>query len=189
VDDIVIWGKTDTPCATVAVHPPETFANVSSSFAVDVVINDAVDLGAFQFDLTYNSTCVNATGATLGPFLGSTGRGVAEVGPSFGSESVTYGAYSWGSSAGPIGNGVLATVTFQAGSNECDSDLILQNVSVTDTSGSAQCYNAQDGIVHVTPAVCPCNDCPEDINCDGKIDIQDIMLVAGKWGQFCPTLP
>jgi hypothetical protein len=63
--------------------------------------------------------------------------------------------------------------------------LQLQNVSVTDTAGDPQCVYTEDGIVHVIPGCNP--DCPEDINGDGVINIQDIMLVASKWGESCPT--
>jgi hypothetical protein len=184
VDDIVIWKDSD--CSTVKVNPPYKIADKGYPFTVDIAVEDARDLGAFEFELTYNSACVNATGVTAGPFLGSTGRSVAEVGPSFGTGSVTYGAYSWGSGAGPSGNGVLATVTFQAGANECVSDLTFQNVSLADTSGNEQCAISVDGTVQVSDA-CPSHDCPEDLNCDGVINVQDIMLVAGKWGQACPT--
>jgi hypothetical protein len=100
---------------------------------------------------------------------------------------VTYGAYSWGGSAGPNGDGVLATVTFQAGANECCSSLHLQNVTVTDTAGNAQSVSTEDGRVCVVD-VCDPN-CPEDINRDGVINIIDIQLVASKYGRSCPTRP
>jgi len=187
VDDIVVWKENWNDCATVKVDPPEIFAEADYSFTVDVAVEDAIDLGAFEFELTYDATCVEATGATLGSFLGSTGRSVSEVGPTFGTGSVTYGGYSWGSNAGPDGSGILATLTFQAGPNECNNrPLSLQNVQVTDTAGNGQCVYVEDGIVHVMPG-CPRRDCPEDLNCDGVINIQDIMLVASKWGQSCPT--
>jgi len=182
VDDIVIWKEGGD--VWVKINPPEKTVPAGSTFTFDVIIEDAVDLGAFEFELTYVSTCVQATDVTLGPFLGSTGRSVADVGPSFGTGSVTYGAYSWGASPGPSGDGVLATVTFQAGSGACDSLLSLQNVSVTDTAGTAKSVSIEDGLVHVNPCS---NDCPEDINLDGVINIVDIQLVASKYGQFCPT--
>jgi hypothetical protein len=189
VDDIVIWKEVGT---TVKIAPPEKVVWLGATFTYDVVIEDAFDLGAFEFELTYNPSCITVPtcDATLGPFLGSTGRSVAEVGPTCGVGSITYGAYSWGSSPGPNGDGVLATVTFQAGMNQCDSALRLpiQNVSVTDTAGNQQSVSTGDGIVHVVPPDCPTPpDCPEDLNNDGVVNIIDIMLVASKWGQSCPT--
>jgi hypothetical protein len=190
VDDIVIWkiGDDGGPTIKVDTPSPEMRVPKNRTFTVDVVIEDADDLGAFEFQLTYNNTCVQATDATLGPFLGSTGRSVADVGPTIGTGIVTYGAYSWGAGAGPNGDGVIATVTFQAGANECCSSLHLQNVTVTDTAGSAQSASTEDGRVCVVQG-CPDSNCPEDINCDGVINIVDIQLVASKYGRSCPTRP
>ncbi len=184
VDNIVVW-KTDE-CATVKVDPPESFPDRGSTFTVDVAIEDAQNLGAFEFELTYDPTCIQAVDASLGPFLGSTGRSVAPVGPTLRTGSITFGGYSWGSAAGPNGDGVLASISFLAGPNECDSTLHLQNVTLTDTAGGSHCIDhTEDGTAHVKPG-CH-NDCPEDINGDRVIDIVDIMLVADKWGQHCPT--
>jgi hypothetical protein len=188
VDDVVIWKDRD--CATLRVDPPHTEAG--TSFTVDVAIDDANDLGAFEFELTYDHTCIDtvspcADAVTPGPFLGSTGRSVGEVGPVCGTGSVTYGAYSWGASPGPNGTGVLASVDFRVvSSSECSSDLHLQNVSVTDTGGTTQCVWLVDGTVHYVPSTCDAT-CPEDINLDGVINIVDIQLVASKYGQHCPT--
>ncbi len=186
VDDIVIWKEVICD-VTVKIDPPEKTVYLDLPFTADVAIEDAVDLGGFEFDLIYDPTCVAATDATLGPFLGSTGRSVGEVGPTFGTGSVTYGGYSWGASPGPNGDGVLATVTFQAGSSECDSALHLQNITVTDTDGNPQTACPEHGLVRVRPGCDPY--CPEDVNLDGVVNIVDIMLVASKWGQSCPTRP
>jgi hypothetical protein len=187
VDDIVIWKEVMSDCATVRVDSLPT-ADEGYDFTVDVVIEDAVDLGAFEFELTYDSTCIEATDVDLGPFLGSTGRSVYETGPAFGTGSVTYGAYSLGATPpGPDGDGVLATITFRAGMNDCCSDLHLQNVVVTDTTGNEQCISrTEDDSVCLTDP-CPSRDCPEDLNCDGVVNIVDIQLVASKWGRSCPT--
>ena len=158
-------------------------------FDVNVRIENAVNLGAFQFELTYNSTCIQATGATVGPFLGSTGRTVTPVGPTFGTGSITFGAASHGTASGPSGSGVLATVTFRAGTTTCCSDLHLQNVILTDPGGVQQCASPLiDGRVCLTDP-CPRRNCPEDLNCDGVVNIIDIQLVASKWGRACPTRP
>jgi len=194
VDDIVIWRERPPPPppdVTVKIDPPEKTVDSGSTFTVDVAIEDASDLGAFEFELTYDPTCVNTVSpcddaVTLGPFLGSTGRGVIPLGPNCESGSVTFGASSYGANPGPNGDGVLATITFKSGMNQCDSPLHLQNVIVTDTAGNTQSISTDDGIVHVEPG-CPPRDCPEDLNCDGVINIVDIMLVASKYGESCPT--
>ena len=138
--------------AVVKIDPASKGVDPGETFTVTVMIEDASDLGAFEFELTYDSTCVvTATDATLGPFLGSTGRSVGEVGPTFGIGSVTYAAYSYGADPGPDGAGVLATITFEAGMTKCSSALHLQNVTVTDTDGNSSSPNTEDGEVIVGP--------------------------------------
>jgi len=188
VDDAVIWKVED--CATVRISPSAVTANASSPFSFDVAIENANNLGAFQFDVTYptglaGNDPAHPACATLGPFLGSTGRSVTPVGPTCGSGIVTYGAYSVGSGAGPTGNGVLATIHLKAGSSTGNGTLRLQNVRLTDPAGTVQCVQTQTGTITVIP---PCNsDCPEDQNGDRVIDIVDIQLVASKFGRHCPT--
>jgi hypothetical protein len=185
VDDVVIWKNVSPPCATVRIDPPEQ--TVCGPFTVDVVVENVSDLAAFDFELTYDHNCVQVTGVALGPFLGSTGRSVADVGPTFGVRWVSYGAYSWGANTAPDGDGVLATLTLDSGMSSCDTLLHLQNVTLVDVAGNELCVRTEDGIVHVR---CGCDaDCPEDINLDGVVDIVDIQLVASKFGQPCPTWP
>jgi hypothetical protein len=131
------------------VDPASTAVDPGEAFSVTVKIEDVSDLGAFQFDLTYDDTCVEANDVTLGPFLGSTGRSVGAVGPTFGTGVVTYGAYSYGAAPGPNGDGVLATITFQAGMDECSSALRLQDIAVTDTAAGPISASTEDGEVTV----------------------------------------
>jgi hypothetical protein len=160
-----VAGQAHAPLGSLAVLDAETVIIIDpaikvvgpgETFSVDVMIESVNDLGAFQFDLTYDPACVEATDVTLGPFLGSTGRSVGEVGPIFGTGIVTYGAYSLGDTPpGPDGDGVLATITFQAGMDECSSDLHLQNIAVTDTSGDPISNDAKDGEVIVGTETAP----------------------------------
>jgi len=142
---------------------------------VDVAIEDVTDLGSFQFGLTYDSAVVSVTHVALGPFLGSTGRGITETNPTYGVESVTYGADSWGENPGPDGDGVLATITFDAVGPGSSLLRLDETVPVTDTAGAAIDVGTQDGNVTVTTG------CREDVNGDGVINIVDIQLVASRW--------
>jgi hypothetical protein len=138
--------------AKVKVDPATQNVDLGVTFDIDVAIEDARDLGSFEFELTYDSTCIQATNVALGPFLESTGRAVTTVGPTFGTGSVTYGAFSLPPPAeGPNGDGVLATITFQAGTGTCSSALHLQNVIATDTTASPLDLSTEDGEVTVGP--------------------------------------
>jgi hypothetical protein len=160
-----VAGQAHAPLGSLAVLDAETVIKIDpaikvvgpgETFSVDVMIESVNNLGAFEFDLTYNPACVEATDVTLGPFLASTGRSVIPMGPTFGTGIVKYGAYSLGDTPpGPDGDGVLATITFQAGMSECRSDLHLQNVVVLDPSADTISNDTKDGEVIVGTEIVP----------------------------------
>jgi hypothetical protein len=100
--------------AVVAVSPEFSLAASGTRFAVDIVIRDAVSLGAFQFTLAYPPDLVAYDGFEIGPFLGSTGRPVTTFPPIVQSDRVTLVAASQRGAPGPSGSGTLATLHFQA---------------------------------------------------------------------------
>lgn len=141
---------------TVRMEPVQSMVTVGESFTVSVMIDDASDLGAFQFDLCYTAAIVRVNGVTLGAFLGSTGRSVAPVGPKIDNQAgkVTFGAWSLGDQPGPNGTGVLAVVSFTA-QGEGESPLDLQRVIVLDTGGNSQVVTVEDGSVVVSGPTMP----------------------------------
>jgi hypothetical protein len=136
--------------ATVRVEAPSTeiVAN-GSPFTVSVVVEDVANLGAFEFDLTYDSAVLTPAGFEDGPFLGSSGRQVQCL-PSRAQEGlagltcVTLGA----TPAGPNGSGVLASITFQPVAPG-SSPLHLARLTLTDPSGQPLPSAAQDATVKV----------------------------------------
>lgn len=138
------------PAAAVVmkIDPATTYKDPGETFSVTVRIENVVDFGAFQFELTYDSAVVTATNVTGGTFLGSTGRSVHEVGPTYGIKSVAYGAYTLGDGDGPNGSGILAAITFQA-TSVGTSTLHLQDILATDTDGTTLFPTANDGEVIV----------------------------------------
>jgi hypothetical protein len=97
-----------TPGTRVRIEPADLVVDLNETFVVQVVIEEAGDLGAFQFDVTYGPSIVQVTEAVLGDFLGSTGRSMVPIGPEVNNAEgkVTLGAISLGSAAGPSGTGV-----------------------------------------------------------------------------------
>ena len=67
-----------------------------------MVIEEARDLGGFQFDLVYDPAIVQVKEVDLGGFLGSTGRGTVPVGPEIDNQlgTVSFGAASFGEQEG-----------------------------------------------------------------------------------------
>jgi hypothetical protein len=175
----------DIPSGTaLRVEPPDQDVSLYiGPFHADVVVEDVSLLGAFQFDLVYDPAIVRVDDVDLGPFLGSTGCSVMEVGPIIDNVvgRVTYGGTIMGVCAGPSGDGVLATVTFHpevAG----ESDLILENEQLMNTDNPPapiMPVNLYHGHVTVTSCFFA------DVDCDDDVDIVDIFNVAYRWGCQC----
>ena len=155
-----LWSS---PHLTVRMDPAAVNVAPGQAFTVNVVVDGAVDLGAFQYDMIYDSAVVTVNAVELGPFLGSTGRTAQSIGINVDNVAgiVTFAAFSFGSDAGPEGTGLLAAITLTAvGSGT--SALNLQNVVVTDVRANTQSVSVEGGTVTVavpaptdTPSVTP----------------------------------
>lgn len=97
--------RLDVPSAQIRVGDP--------AFAVEVAVDDVVNLGAFEFDLTYDSSVLEFVGVDVGPFLGSSGRNVRCLDPRVHPGYVRFVCVTLGATParGADGSGVLATVT------------------------------------------------------------------------------
>jgi len=167
---------TGEPTPVIWIDPPKKIAQLSGgNFTVDVAIANVTDLGSFQFTLAFSPNIVHAEGAELGVFLGRTGRNTIPVGPEIDNQmgTISFGAASFGESAGPDGSGVLATIAFSPHATGI-SNLHLQGVKVTDTVPETIPVDLQDGQVTVS--------IPGDLNGDCVVDVVDIMIVASRWG-------
>ena len=144
------------PGTRVRIEPADLVADLNETFVIQVVIEEANDLGAFQFNLTYDPSIVQVTEATLGDFLESTGNFAVAIGHEVNNAEgrVTLGAISFGSAAGPSGTGVLATITCIA-QGEGSTALGLQEVQVLDTAASVQWVTVKDGQVVVRSVEAP----------------------------------
>lgn len=93
---------------------PESDIDVNAPpFAVDVVVNDVHNLGAFEFTLTYDPAILRFVDIERGPFLASSGRNVECLEPVVTSASVRLVCVTLGAlpPEGAQGSGVLGTVT------------------------------------------------------------------------------
>jgi hypothetical protein len=118
---------------------PETLCMTEgmSMFDVDVGIENVTDLGAFQFDVCYDSALIaveNESSIVVDSFLGSTGRAVEQpiitVDNNSGKTNVL--VLSTGNSPGPNGNGILAKIKFAVkGLLGSQSTLSLTGVQIT----------------------------------------------------------
>jgi hypothetical protein len=135
---------------------------LGSNFDVGVVVGNVADLGAFQFSVTFDPAVLTPLDASVGSFLGSTGRTVLCVPPVLGATSVQFSCGTLGSEPppGPSGSGVMATVHFQA-TAAGTSAVTLDNTIITDLAGNAIPAATESGSVSVsaatpTPCAGPC---------------------------------
>jgi len=144
------------PGPRVKLEPAESVVDLNETFTIQVMIEEAQDLGAFQLELTYNSSILQVEEAALGDFLESTGRSAVPVGPKLDNEEgrVTFGAMSFGGGPGAGGTGILATITCIA-HGEGSTALRLQEVQVLDTAANIQQIAVEDGQVVVRAAAAP----------------------------------
>lgn len=145
-----------TPGTTIRLEPADSVVGLNKTFTVQVMIEEVNDLGAFQFELAYNSSILEVEQAALGDFLGSTGRSVVPIGPEVDDEEgrTMFGAISFGGGPGPSGTGVLATITFLA-QGKGSTVLELRKVQVLDTAANAQLVTVEGCRVVVRGATAP----------------------------------
>ncbi len=126
--------------AKISISPKKIYVtDTTKTFDIDVVVENVMDLGAYQFSLDYDSALAdiaNESNAVSGPFLGKTGRTVEHFVNLDTPENPLAVAVSSGKAAGPSGAGVLEKIRFTVEKPpESDSVLRLKGVELTNASG------------------------------------------------------
>ncbi len=126
------------PVATVVYVQPTVFRkSQGASFPVNVSVQDVVDLYAFDISLNYNTTLLNASSITEGPFLKSIGSTIAivsEVNNTAGLVRLSLALL--GAPHGVNGTGTLFTIQFKSSTTALGPSPL--NLTSTDLSN----YNA-----------------------------------------------
>ncbi|MBN1919602.1 MAG: fibronectin type III domain-containing protein [Anaerolineae bacterium] len=134
--------------------PPLVTAPAGQTFTVQLSISDAVNLGAFETAFNYDPAVLEFVSATVGGFLGSTGRTVTFLPPQVDPVAgrVDLGAYTLAPpDAGADGNGVLVNVTLRA-LEPGSSNLTLTSAQITTPAGTTQDLTTQISIVQIYTA-------------------------------------
>ncbi|MDW7679816.1 MAG: FlgD immunoglobulin-like domain containing protein, partial [bacterium] len=111
--------------------------------SLSVFIENAADLGAFQFDVVLKNPDFNVSGIQLGEFLSASGNNAMPLGPEKdeGFNQYVMGAFSYGSHNGAEGEGLLATINLEG----MIGDFIpveITNIVLTDMNGQQIELNA-----------------------------------------------
>lgn len=144
-------------------------------------------LGAFQFDLSYNTNVANPLSVVEGPFLGTTNRDTSCIQPVTTPGELSYSCNSIGPGAptgfnGPQGAGVLATLLIQPGSAFGFTQLIFDKTHLEDLTGDiAIPHTAITGSL----LVAKCG----DFSADNIITIGDMVQLIGRFGTFAGPPP
>jgi hypothetical protein len=186
VDDVSLEWCSDepgvVPTAELGVDPREkTVTAHQGPFEMSVLITDVVDLGAFEFDLVYDPDVVLVEDVLLESFLERTGRTAysgtddsLKLDGRFGFWAYTTPPGGDPRREGPSGKGVLVT-TFLSPVDDGTTPLELEEVLVFNTDGDEIHTELFDGTIIV-------EECFGDVNNDGVVDVEDVMLVAANWG-------
>lgn len=112
---LAAWSSAGAQEANVRLQIPSGRIEVGMEpFPVDVVVEDVVNLGAFEFDLLYDESLLQFVDVSEGPFLGSSGRTVQCLEPRLSAGSVRFLCVTLGPQPpGPDGAGTIASVSFE----------------------------------------------------------------------------
>jgi hypothetical protein len=138
--------------ATVRLEAPSKGLKVGGEpFDVAVVVDDVTNLGAFEFQLTYDQGIVELQDVQNGPFLASSGRQVNCLPPDKAPGTVLLRCVTLGATPdGPNGSGTLATVTFRA-LGAGTSPLHFGHVILTDPPANILASGTEDASVTIEP--------------------------------------
>jgi hypothetical protein len=141
----------------VSLNPPSNRVwGAGAVFSVDVIVSNVVNLYGWQFTLYYDSSLLNGTSITEGPFLKSVGNTYFpnSLNDNYNATHgrVTAACSLLGNISGVSGNGVLATVTFMAKAvGSCL--LVFSNTRLGDPQGVAIGHDVSNGAVEVVAAI------------------------------------
>lgn len=137
--------------AEVAISPSSQNVMLGDETTFDVTVSDATNVGAYEFDIVYDSAVVQVTGVVDGGWLDSSGRTVFPLDPTIDNTTgrVSVGAFSLGSQIGASGDGVLVTVTISTFSNNT-SLLTIENLQLVDPDAQTIPVSSANGSVTVS---------------------------------------
>ena len=173
---------TPTPVTVteVSISPASQTVSQGQTFTVDVYVSPTQAVQGVIFSLAFDPSLLTANSVVEGSFLKQGGASTffspGTIDNLAGTITNVYDAIiSVGQSVSTPG--VCATVAFTAKTTPGTSALTLSNVTVGDPSGHAVPMTVVDGSVAVFTG-------PDwDVNCDGCIDVLDVVLVGQHFGQ------
>ena len=161
-----------TSNATLSLSPsPAQSPAIGKQLTLSLIITDGKNVAGYQASVSYDPSALRYVRSTTGNYLP---EGAFFVPPVVVGNTVTLAATALAGES--KGNGTLATVTFEVVGVKASS-VRLYDVLLTDSAGVSSRPRVEATQITVPPQLA------EDINKDGIVNIQDLVLVASNFGQ------
>jgi len=172
--------------ASIQINPASYSVMVGDSFNSNVTVTDVVGLAGWEFKLFFKRSILNCSSIAEGPFLKSAGSTfkVFEINNAY---NATHGRLLaacalLGFNVSKSGSGTLATIAFRAvGQGNSALDLVDTKLAGSGDPPPAIPHSSFDGT-----AIVGGTGKPGDVNGDGKVNVLDLISVAGKLGWTGP---
>jgi len=164
---------TASASTTISADPSTIEVSIGEVFTINITILNVADLYAWDLRLYYRNDVLNATEIVEGAFLETAGETFFWVFDLNDAYNATHGRVSvicllTGSVPGASGNGTLATITFRP-VGEGNTTLNIYSTYLLNSDGTSISHTTADG----------------QVNGDGKIDWQDLLVLARAYGTTC----
>ena len=169
---VFLWELTPTANATISLFPtPVPSPAIGEQLTLSLTITDGEKVAGYQATMGFDTSALRYVESANGDYLAT---GAFFVTPVVSGNRIALAATSLAGESN--GDGTLATVTFEVIAVKA-STLTLSDVVLSDSGGVGSRPQVENGEVVEPPQV------TGDVNGDGVVNIQDLVLVAGQFGQ------
>ena len=162
-----------TTNATMSVSPsPVTSPAIGEQLTLSLNIADGENVAGYQATVAFDTSALRYVSSANGDYLPA---GAFFVPPVVDGPLVTLAATSLAGESN--GDGTLATLTFEVIAVKA-STVTLSKVVLSDSAGTGFRPHVENGQIVESPKL------TGDINEDGVVNIQDLVIVAGQFGQW-----